>query len=136
MDDIRQLQELEWLYGADAEVQIERNVQLMLARMRTTDDVRARRAMLEHFLNEDFHFGSIDADEVLLLPIYPAREEPIPGVESEMIGRLLTVPWTICDRAELAEKVAAMDTDVVVSFGAGNIDACCGALAEKLREKA
>ena len=38
MDDIRQLQELEWLYGADAEVQIERNVQLMLARMRTTDD--------------------------------------------------------------------------------------------------
>ena len=27
---------------------------------------------------------------------------------------------TICDRAELAEKVAAMDTDVVVSFGAGN----------------
>lgn len=43
-----------------------------------------------------------------------------------MIGRLLTVPWTICDRAELAEKVAAMDTDVVVSFGAGNIDACCG----------
>ena len=74
------------------------------------------------------------ADRVL--PIYPAREEPIPGVESEMIGRLLTVPWTICDRAELAEKVAAMDTDVVVSFGAGNIDACCGALAEKLREKA
>lgn len=66
MDDIRQLQELEWLYGADAEVQIERNVQLMLARMRTTDDVHARRAMLEHFLNEDFHFGSIDADEVLL----------------------------------------------------------------------
>ena len=53
-----------------------------------------------------------------------------------MIGRLLTVPWTICDRAELAEKVVAMDTDVVVSFGAGNIDACCGALAEKLREKA
>ena len=32
------------------------------------------------------------ADRVVLLPIYPAREEPIPGVESEMIGRLLTVP--------------------------------------------
>ena len=66
MDDIRQLQELEWLYGADAEVQIERNVQLMLARMRATEDVTERRIMLEHFLNEDFHFGSIDADEVLL----------------------------------------------------------------------
>ena len=66
MDDIRQLQELEWLYGADAEVQIERNVQLLLARMRATDDKDARRTMLEHFLNEDFHFGSIDTDEVLL----------------------------------------------------------------------
>ena len=58
------------------------------------------------------------------------------GETGHNCGRLLTVPWTICDRAELAEKVAAMDTDVVVSFGAGNIDACCGALAEKLREKA
>ena len=66
MDDIRQLQELEWLYGADAEVQIERNVQLLFARMRATDDVAERRTMLEHFLNEDFHFGSIDTDEVLL----------------------------------------------------------------------
>ena len=66
MDDIRQLQELEWLYGADAEVQIERNVQLLLARMRATEDKDARRTMLEHFLNEDFHFGSIDTDEVLL----------------------------------------------------------------------
>ena len=32
-----------------------------------------------------------------------------------------------------------METDVVVSFGAGNIDACCeaiaGALAEKVRSK-
>lgn len=76
------------------------------------------------------------ADRVVLLPIYPAREEPIEGVSSEMIGELLTVPWTICDRDELAEQVSAMDTDVVVSFGAGNIDACCDALAEKLRLKA
>ena len=35
----------------------------------------------------------------------------------------------------LADTVAAMDTDVVVSFGAGNIDACCGAIAEKLKAK-
>ena len=91
-------------------------------------------ALARYFLHEGRRVAGYD--RVVLLPIYPAREEPIPGVESEMIGRLLTVPWTICDRAELAEKVAAMDTDVVVSFGAGNIDACCGALAEKLREKA
>lgn len=76
------------------------------------------------------------ADEVVLVPIYPAREEPIEGVTSELIGGLLTVPWRLADREELAGVVAAMETDVVVSFGAGNIDACCGALAEALRRKA
>lgn len=75
------------------------------------------------------------ADEVVLLPIYPAREEPIPGVVSEIIGAGLAVPWRIVDRAAVADTVAAMDTDVVISFGAGNIDACCEALAEKLRRK-
>ncbi len=38
-------------------------------------------------------------------------------------------------RGRLADEVAAMPTDVVISFGAGNIDACCGALAERLRAK-
>ena len=75
------------------------------------------------------------ADEVVLLPIYPAREEPIPGVTSELIARRVAVPCRIVGREALADTVAAMDTDVVVSFGAGNIDACCGALAEKLEAK-
>ena len=75
------------------------------------------------------------ADEVVLLPIYPAREEPIPGIVSEIIAERVTVPCRIVDRDRLADEVAAMDTDVVVSFGAGNIDACCEALAEKLKMK-
>ena len=72
---------------------------------------------------------------MVLLPIYPAREEPIEGVTSEIIAQGVTVPCRIVERAALADTVAAMDTDVVVSFGAGNIDACCEALAEKLGEK-
>ena len=76
------------------------------------------------------------ADEVVLLPIYPAREEPIEGVTSEIIAERVTVPCRIVPREALADAVAAMPTDVVVSFGAGNIDACCGAIAEKLKQKA
>ena len=76
------------------------------------------------------------ADEVVLLPIYPAREEPIEGVTSEIIAERVTVPCRIVPREALADVVAAMPTDVVVSFGAGNIDACCGAIAEKLKQKA
>ena len=76
------------------------------------------------------------ADEVVLLPIYPAREEPIEGVTSEIIAERVTVPCRIVPREALADTVAAMPTDVVVSFGAGNIDACCGAIVEKLKQKA
>ena len=75
------------------------------------------------------------ADEVVLLPIYPAREEPIEGVTSEIIARKVTAPCRIVDRERLADEVTAMQTDIVVSFGAGNIDACCEALAETALNK-
>lgn len=76
------------------------------------------------------------ADEAVLLPIYPAREEPIEGVSSQMIADLVTVPCRIVERERLAEEIGKADTDVVVSFGAGNIDACCEAIAEELKKKA
>ena len=72
---------------------------------------------------------------MVLLPIYPAREEPIEGVGSDLIAGLVRVPCRIVPRERLAETVAAMPTDVVISFGAGNIDACCEAIAERLRAK-
>lgn len=86
-------------------------------------------------LHTEFAEALSHADEVVLLPIYPAREEPIPGVTSELIARQVTVPCRIVEREELAATVGAMPTDVVISFGAGNIDACCEALAAVLRRK-
>jgi len=85
---------------------------------------------------EEFAAALSHADRVVLLPIYPAREEPIEGVTSESIARLVTVPCSVVEREKLADAVAAMDTDVTVSFGAGNIDACCETLAGILRKKA
>lgn len=75
------------------------------------------------------------ADEVVLLPIYPARELPIEGIESEIIAELVTSPCTIVEREALAETLARMDTDVVVTFGAGNIDAYCQAVADVIAKK-
>ncbi len=75
------------------------------------------------------------ADEAVLLPIYPARELPIEGVDAELIGRCLTVPWRVVSRERVAGELAGMETDVVVSFGAGNIENCCPAIAEELRKK-
>lgn len=86
-------------------------------------------------LAEDFAEVLDLADEVILVPIYPAREEPIEGVSSEMIGAMLNKEWQLVEREELAEWLRGHETDVVVTFGAGNIDAVCADIAEVLRNK-
>ena len=74
-------------------------------------------------------------DEVIMVPIYPARELPLEGVCSEMIGRNLTVAWQLVEREALAETLRTMATDVVVTFGAGNIDAVCEDIYAALKTK-
>ncbi|MBR1994004.1 MAG: UDP-N-acetylmuramate--L-alanine ligase [Alistipes sp.] len=86
-------------------------------------------------LYAEFAEALSEADEVILLPIYPAREEPIEGIRSEIIAERVTVPCRIVAREELADQLAQQPTDVVITFGAGNIDACCEAVAEVLRRK-
>ena len=76
-----------------------------------------------------------EADEVILLPIYPARELPIEGVTSELIAERVTKPCRIVKRDELVATLSQAATDVVVTFGAGNIDVCCEPLAEALKNK-
>ncbi|MBR4995144.1 MAG: UDP-N-acetylmuramate--L-alanine ligase [Alistipes sp.] len=76
------------------------------------------------------------ADKAVLVPIYPAREEPIEGITSEIIADCVTAPCAICERENLASYLAAETTDVVVTFGAGNIDAYCQTIADALACKA
>lgn len=62
-------------------------------------------------------------DRVILLDIYPAREEPIPGVTSEIIYKDITAPSKVLIRKEeLMDLLSKEDVDVLASFGAGNID--------------
>lgn len=87
-------------------------------------------------LYRDFAAALSEADRVVLLPIYPAREEPIEGIRSQIIGECLATEWTMSTREELADLLGELDTDVVATFGAGNIDACCAAVADRLKLKA
>ncbi len=86
----------------------------------------------------DFHeeFGAAlsMADEVILTPIYPARELPIEGVASEIIGEHISVPWVLVPKERLAEELARRKPDVVVTFGAGDIENECEGIAERLLE--
>lgn len=64
-------------------------------------------------------------DELILLDIYPAREEPIPGVTSQIIFDAVTIPSKrLITQNQLLDLVAAeVNTlDVVLMVGAGNID--------------
>lgn len=86
-------------------------------------------------LYREFAEALSHADEVILVPIYPARELPMEGVSSEMIGELVTVPWSVVPKEKIADELAARDNDIVVTFGAGDIDAYCPVIAERLMEK-
>ena len=86
-------------------------------------------------LYEEFAEALNEADDVVLLPIYPARELPIEGITTEIIAELVTKPCRIVEREVLAQTIGEMDTDVVVSFGAGNIDACCSDIAKVISQK-
>ena len=62
-------------------------------------------------------------DEVILLPIYPAREEPIEGVDSQMILDKITCPnKSLVSKEQLIEKLKSEPREVIVTLGAGDID--------------
>ena len=75
------------------------------------------------------------ADRVLLLPIYPARELPIEGVTSQMLMEKITSPCEIVEKAELATRIGELATDIVVTFGAGDIDRECEKVSQILQGK-
>lgn len=62
------------------------------------------------------------ADEVILLPIYPAREAPIPGVASEMILEQVTCKKKcIYSKENLINSIELSNFDVLLTAGAGDI---------------
>lgn len=73
-------------------------------------------------------------DECVLLPIYPAREKPIPGVTSEMLGsEVVEKPALV---AELIRRVQESHEPVVVlTVGAGDIDRLVPDITCALKEK-
>ena len=74
-------------------------------------------------------------DEIILMPIYPAREKPIPGVSSGMILRKIdTMNKYLCSREQVADLVIALCPDVVLTMGAGDIDRLVPELEARLRE--
>ena len=84
----------------------------------------------------DFAKSLSAADSLILLDIYPAREEPIEGVTSGIILDNVTAPEKILIRKEeLLGTLERMRPELLVTFGAGNIDRLVEPIAKMLLER-
>ena len=84
----------------------------------------------------DFARALSAADKLILLDIYPAREEPIPGVTSDLIFRDVTAPQKVLlPKEELMGYLEKEPVDVLVTFGAGNIDRFIGPITRMLEKR-
>lgn len=85
---------------------------------------------------DDFARVLGDFDELIMMPIYPAREKPILGVTSSMVLRKVdSMSKYLCTPDQVLELVPALCPDVVVTLGAGDIDRLVPRLEQALREQ-
>lgn len=75
-------------------------------------------------LADEFAISLDMADEVILLPIYPARELPMRGVSSELVmSKMQVAKRQVLSKEELKTWVAEHQPGLLVMAGAGDIDA-------------
>ena len=76
-------------------------------------------------------------DHVVLCDIYPAREEPIPGVTSELIYDNLKpgVEKEMIHKEDVLDYVKQHDFDVLVVLGAGDLDNMVPEMEKILKKK-
>ncbi|MBX7050513.1 MAG: UDP-N-acetylmuramate--L-alanine ligase [Flavobacteriales bacterium] len=69
-------------------------------------------------------------DDIILLPIYPARELPMPGIDSQMLLDKITKPSKkLVQKGELLAELRSKPRQVIVMLGAGDIDALVSPVA-------
>ncbi|MBA3648087.1 MAG: UDP-N-acetylmuramate--L-alanine ligase [Chitinophagales bacterium] len=72
---------------------------------------------------DDFGEALSLADEVILLPIYAAREFPIDGVSSDMLlDKISAGSKIVCEKQNLLNELRKRNLEVVITLGAGDID--------------
>lgn len=86
---------------------------------------------------KEFASALSQLDEVILCDIYPAREEPIPGVTSQLIYDNLAedVEKSMVKKEDVIELVKSRDFDVLVVLGAGDLDNYVNQISNIIKEK-
>lgn len=85
---------------------------------------------------DEFAESLSELNDLLLMDIYPAREEPIEGVDSQMLlNKVRLVNKKLIDRENLVEEVLRLNPEILLTMGAGDIDRMIEPLKNALDEK-
>lgn len=77
-----------------------------------------------------------EADELALLDIYPAREQPIPGVTAALLLNKIRISDKLLQKKEqVVDWLRDKPLDVLVTIGAGDIDQLVGPIRERLEAR-
>ena len=76
-------------------------------------------------------------DELILLEIYPAREQPLPGITSRwLLDQVPMMNKTVCTKEELLPLLQARKVEILLALGAGDIDRLVPGIAVLIEENA
>ena len=89
---------------------------------RTRDFYREFAAALSHL------------DEVILVELYPAREQPIEGISSATIYDWVTCTKTLTTKAQLIDVLRSKHFDVLLTLGAGDLDTMVDEICKELTQ--
>ena len=85
---------------------------------------------------DDFARSLENLNELLLMEIYPAREEPIPGIDGEwLLNKVRMVNKKLVSRENLVEEMLRLQPEVLLTMGAGDIDKMIEPLKSALDEE-
>jgi UDP-N-acetylmuramate--alanine ligase len=85
---------------------------------------------------DDFADALSLLDEVILLPIYPARELPIEGVTSDMLlERIKNSNKALIPKADVLNKISEIGEGVILTLGAGDIDTLVPQIHDILKKR-
>ena len=87
-------------------------------------------------LLDDFAKVLSKFDEVYLLDIYPAREEPIEGINSNvLLEKIICKKKDIIKIESINQKIESIESDIIAVLGAGNVANSIQDLKKKYYEK-
>ena len=87
-------------------------------------------------LLDDFAKVLSKFDEVYLLDIYPAREEPIEGINSTvLLEKIICKKKDIIKIESINQKIESIESDIIAVLGAGNVANSIQDLKKKYYEK-